>query len=636
VNAELTTQIENLSPGDHLCLFYDKDPAEQMPALIPFTQQALVSDEQFIYIADDQTTDHLASHLKQSGIDVAAESKRSRLLLWTRKEWRQPGELNSDKKAAQVRHFISQAARLGFKGIRFAVEMTWTLGPDIRADKLEHWEATINTLFEPTFPVHIICQYNRSRLSPDIMLAALHTHPVAIVGQNIFPNSYYQAPLLLKEDGRRSPARNSHPQTRRALPAANGNGNGKVSAERVEWMLSQLRRTHAAEKSRAEAEALSRTQDDLRHFAAIVESSDDAILSKDLNGVIRSWNNGAQRIFGYSAEEVIGRSVTILIPEDNKNEEANILARLRRGERIDHYETVRQRKDGSLVDISLTVSPIKDDRGTVIGASKIARDITERRQAEEAIRQAKEELARVNDNLELRVKERTTSLSEAITQLEEFSYTVSHDLRAPARAMKCYAQVVLDDFGENLAPEARDYLDRIIRGGARMDALVQDVLTYSRLSRRELELLPVHLNKVVPEIIQQYPELQPPRAQITVREPLLPVLGHEPLLAQAISNLLTNAAKFMPPGEVPRITVRTEARGANVRLWVEDNGIGIKPEHQPRVFGIFERLTNDPRYEGTGIGLAIVRKAADKMGGAVGLESDGLTGSRFWIDLSAV
>jgi signal transduction histidine kinase len=129
--------------------------------------------------------------------------------------------------------------------------------------------------------------------------------------------------------------------------------------------------------------------------------------------------------------------------------------------------------------------------------------------------------------------------------------------------------------------------------------------------------------------------MQRPRAEITIRGPLLPVLAHEPSLAQAISNLLGNAVKFVPAGEPPRIVVRTEARGPKVRLWVEDNGIGIKPEHQARIFGIFERLPTVGRYEGTGIGLAIVRKAAEKMGGSSGVESDGLTGSRFWIELPA-
>src|SRR5882724_3775051 len=282
---------------------------------------------------------------------------------------------------------------------------------------------------------------------------------------------------------------------------------------------------------------------------------------------------------------------------------------------------------------SLTVSPVKDADGQVIGASKIARDITMRKHAEVELRAAKDELARLNDDLERRVRERTASLTETISHLEEFSYTVSHDLRAPTRSMKCYAQIALEDFGVTLDPQVKDYLERILRGVERMDRLIQDVLTYSRLSRNDMKAHPVSLDRLVTDIIQQYPEMQAPRASITVRRPLLNVLAHEPSLAQAVSNLLINAVKFMPAGRVPEITVRSELHGPNVRLWVEDNGIGIKPDHQHRIFRIFERLPTNGNYEGTGIGLAIVRKAAEKMGGAAGVESDGLTGSRFWIEL---
>lgn len=205
------------------------------------------------------------------------------------------------------------------------------------------------------------------------------------------------------------------------------------------------------------------------YYAAIVESSDDAIISKNLDGIIQSWNNGAQRIFGYTADEVIGKSVTILIPEGLVNEEPAIIGRIRRGERIDHYETIRKRKDGALLNISLTVSPIKDDSGKVIGASKIARDITGSKQAAEALRKAQEDLVKANEELEERVRIRTASLKEAIAQMEEFSYTVSHDLRGPVRAMHGYATAVLEDFSDRLDARGRDYLQRIVRGSNRMD-----------------------------------------------------------------------------------------------------------------------------------------------------------------------
>src|SRR5688572_1675 len=152
MESELTKQILKLQAGDHLCLFYDSDPAEQMPALIPFIQAGLVNGEQVIYVADDQTVDALAGRLEKSGINVSKESDSGALKLWTRQEWRQDGDLSSARKFLQVSEFIDGASRAGFRGVRFAIEMTWTLGPDISAERLEHWEATLNTIFVPQFP----------------------------------------------------------------------------------------------------------------------------------------------------------------------------------------------------------------------------------------------------------------------------------------------------------------------------------------------------------------------------------------------------------------------------------------------------------------------------------------------------
>jgi PAS domain S-box-containing protein len=516
-----------------------------------------------------------------------------------------------------------------------------------------------------------------------------------------------------------------------------------------------------------------------RHLAAIVESSDDAIISKDLNGIITSWNAGAERIFGYTAHEVVGSSVTILIPADRQHEEPGILARLRRGERIDHFQTIRRRKDGNQVNVSLTVSPVRDGSGKIVGASKIARDITEQKREEyrqkvlfelattvsravalpeiyeasliaicrcqgcnraaillydtegvmrfrawrglsdsyrgaveghspwrredpapkavciddvskadlsehlravvtrEGIRAlaflpityegrllgkymiyydaphhfAPEELQptqtiinqvafaierqKAGELLERTVNERTASLREAIAQMEEFSYSVSHDLRAPVRAMQCYAEVLREDYGDRLDDIAKKYLDRIIHGGVRMDRLIQDILTYSRLSRREMELAPIALDKLMQDIVRQYLDMHPPGADIQIEGQLPGVIGHEASLSQAVSNILHNALKFVAPGTTPKVQIYSERCNSDVRLWIEDNGIGIKPEYQHRLFSIFERIHPEKNYEGTGIGLAIVRKAVERMGGKAGVESDGVNGSRFWIQLPA-
>ena len=363
-----------------------------------------------------------------------------------------------------------------------------------------------------------------------------------------------------------------------------------------------------------------RAHEDIQRLAAIVESSDDAIISKDLSGTIQSWNKGAERIFGYTADEIIGKSVMTLIPPDRLEEEAGILKRLRAGEPIDHYETLRRRKNGTLIDVSLTVSPIRDTDGKVVGASKVARDITDSVRAKEKLEEA--------------VAERTASLREAMAQMEEFSYTVSHDLRAPLRGMQVYTDALLEDFAPVLPPEAARYLDRIAKNAARLDKMILNVLTFSRIARTELRLERVNMDRLVHQIVEHYPGLQAPGAEMQIK-PLHEVIGHEPSLTQALSNLLNNAVKFVAPNVKPKVSVWSERQEDRVRICIADNGIGVDPKFHHRLFSMFERVHPASNYEGTGVGLAIVRKAVERMGGKVGIESDGVSGSRFWIELRA-
>jgi PAS domain S-box-containing protein len=247
------------------------------------------------------------------------------------------------------------------------------------------------------------------------------------------------------------------------------------------------------------------------------------------------------------------------------------------------------------------------------------------------------ERAQIEEKLERLVGERTASLREAVTQMEEFSYSVSHDLRAPLRAMQGYAAALLEDYrGKVIDAEGEEYLQRIVSAGQRMDRLTRDVLVYSRIPRTSLQLQAVALDKLVSDIVQQYRQEKTNPAEIIIQTPLLPVIGNESFLAQAISNLVDNAVKFMPPGRIARVKVSTEPHQDKVRFWVEDNGIGIMPEHQKRIWGMFERVHPQTKYDGTGIGLAIVRKTIERMNGTMGVESDGTTGSRFWIQLPGI
>lgn len=383
-----------------------------------------------------------------------------------------------------------------------------------------------------------------------------------------------------------------------------------------------------------EVQSLREAELNSRRLAAIVESSDDAIISKSLGGIIATWNAGAERVFGYTAEEAIGRHVTILFPPGHLDEETAIISRIRRGERIHHYETKRKRKDGAILDISLSVSPLYDADGKIVGASKIARDITQSKLDEAELKRTAAELEKSRNELEHRVEERTASLREAVAQMEELSYTVSHDLRAPLRAMYVHCNVLMDEYGEFLAqkPEAIASVQRIAENCGRLDKMIRDVLAYGRVARDQISLERVSLDKLVRETISHYPQLQTPDSVVHVA-PLGDVMAHEPALVQILSNLLTNAVKFVPAGKVPEVWVWAEREEGRVKLWVEDNGIGIDPKYHHRLFAMFERIHPNLPFEGTGVGLAIVRKATERMGGQVGVISDGLNGSRFWIEL---
>jgi signal transduction histidine kinase len=260
-------------------------------------------------------------------------------------------------------------------------------------------------------------------------------------------------------------------------------------------------------------------------------------------------------------------------------------------------------------------------------------DITQRRKSEEALRAAQSTLADRAGHLERLVAERTAKLQETVAELESYSYSIAHDMRAPLRSMSSFARLVQTEHGEQLDEVGKKHLGRVIAAAQRLDHLVTDVLNYSSVSRRKLDLRTVDLEKLLDEAIHNEPAFQSPRAEIEIQHPLHKVTAHEPSLMQVVNNLLSNAVKFVLPGVVPRVTVRSEVVNDDVRLWFEDNGIGIAPGDKERVFSLFGRLNPASEFEGTGIGLTIVRKAVERMDGKVGVESDRGNGSRFWIQL---
>jgi len=364
----------------------------------------------------------------------------------------------------------------------------------------------------------------------------------------------------------------------------------------------------------------------LAEQARLLGLSTDAIIVRKMSGHIVYWNRGAEEIYGWTRAEALGKVKSELLRTEFPEPVEHITAKLLRDGRWSG-DLIQTCRDSKRIDVSTRWAVDRDTNGKPTAVLITDNEITVRKQAEELM---KSEAKR----LDALVEQRTSKLQETIGELEAFSYSVSHDMRAPLRAMQGYATALLTDYKEKLDARAVQYLERITRASSRLDALIQDVLAYSRVAKEQVVLRSVDLQRLVEDIIPSHPEFQEPQARITLQKPLHRVQGHDAYLTQCVTNLLGNAVKFVSPGVTPEVRIRTERMDGKVRLWFEDNGIGIDPSHQDRIFQIFGQVYGEKKYGGTGIGLAIVRKAAQRMGGDAGVESELGKGSRFWIILN--
>jgi PAS domain S-box-containing protein len=502
------------------------------------------------------------------------------------------------------------------------------------------------------------------------------------------------------------------------------------------------------------------TEEIRARLAAIVESSDDAIISKTLDGTITSWNHGAEKIYGYSSEEIVGKPVSVLVPTDRSHEIPEILEKVRRGEAIDNYETVRIAKDGRRLDVSLTISPVKDLSGNLVGASTIARDITERRRTESELRlsearframieqsplsiqvlspdgqtlqvnraweelwgvtlqdiagynlledqqlvakglmpyirrgfageptlipaaaydpdetipgltsheepkrwvrafiypikdedgnvrevilmhediterkQAEEEIRKLNEQLEQRVQRRTAQLNAFNRELEAFSYSVSHDLRAPLRSIDGFSQILLEDYADELDEEGNDYLKRVRAASQRMGQLIDDLLDLSRMTRSEMRRESVDLSDLAKSFAEELKRSQPERRVEFLIEGGLLVEGDKSLLRVVLENLLRNAWKFTGKQTHARIEFGASEQEDKRAYFVRDNGAGFDMAYADKLFGAFQRLHGGSEFEGTGIGLATVQRIIHRHGGRVWAEGRVGYGATFYFTL---
>ncbi len=484
---------------------------------------------------------------------------------------------------------------------------------------------------------------------------------------------------------------------------------------------------------RADITARKLAEESRARLAAIVRTSEDAIISKTLGGTITSWNPGAEKLFGYAADEAIGQPAAILFPLDRIEEEVDILARIARGESVRHFDTVRLRKDGRPVDVSVTISPIVDSDGKIIGASKIARDITERKQAQERTawlasfpeqnptpvveldlrnrethylnpatrrnfpdlpqsglehpylvaleplaeasrlgggepirrevqvgerfyaqtvshmpetgrvriygtditerRQAEGEVHRLNGELERRVIERTAQLEAANKELEAFSYSVSHDLRAPLRSVDGYVRMLMEDYGDSLDAEGRRLINVVSSEARRMGQLIDDLLDFSRLGRQKMGPTEVDMASLARAEFQNQILATPGTAARLELGPLNAAHGDPAMLRQVFANLLSNAIKFSRPQPMPVVEVGCRPGNGETTYYVKDNGVGFDEKYRHKLFGVFQRLHSEAEFEGTGVGLALVQRVIQRHGGKVWAESKPNQGATFFFTL---
>ena len=360
----------------------------------------------------------------------------------------------------------------------------------------------------------------------------------------------------------------------------------------------------------------SQAEEERFRLAAIVESSEDAIISKNLNGIITSWNAGAERLFGYTAAEIVGQPISRLMPADHLQDMVEILGRIERGERVEHFETVRVKKNGEPIPVSLSVSPIRDGTGRIIGAAKIARDISELKshQAE------RERLYR--------------EAQESARAREEFLSVAGHEMRTPLTALQFQLHTIQKRLESGQPEKAMEGLGRARAQLQRLSKLTEDLLDVSRITagRMTLELEDVDLAQLAGEAADRQRE-SAARAGSELRiEAPSSVIGlwDRSRLDQVVTNLLSNAVKY---GGGKPITIRVESDTAWVKLTVRDQGIGISPADQSRIFERFERAASKQYYGGLGLGLWITRQIVEAHGGRIRVESEPGKGSTFHVEL---
>jgi PAS domain S-box-containing protein len=590
IEQRLAPSVEWTAVGgaEHLVQFYETDDF-LLDALVGYVRGGLEAGDVCLVLATAAHRESLEARLETSGLDLAA-ARQGGAYLWldastTLARLLQDGWPDPERFARVVGRQVVRALKRG-RHVRIFGEMVallWAEGNRAAAVRLEElWNQFQR---RAPAPFTLFCGYTLADCA-----GAACAEPFAAICQQhsqVFPGESYAA---------------------LADPTAR---------LRTIALLQQQALTLAAEMAERQA-----AQEAQLHLAAIVASSDDAILSKGLDGVITTWNAAAERMYGYRAEDIVGQPVTLLFPPDRKEEFFQIMERIRRGERVDHYETLRVCKDGSLLPVSVTVSPIKDQQGTIIGASAIARDISARKALE---RQREAFLSLVTHELK--------------TPLTSFQATLQLAQRRLTRLVSSDAKQ-LDEEQQRTLEDVLSMLGRSQHPLRVQQRLIDDLLDIARLQedKVDLHLAVCDLVEVIAQTIEDHQAAHPDRL-ITLELPehdLILVYADRDRLQQVLGNYLSNALKFSPDTAPVRVGVALEAGAA--RVWVQDEGPGLSADQQEHIWQQFYQAPNTPVRSdgwkvGLGLGLYICRQLIRRQQGAVGVESRAGQGATFWFSL---
>jgi PAS domain S-box-containing protein len=365
-----------------------------------------------------------------------------------------------------------------------------------------------------------------------------------------------------------------------------------------------------------------RAEETARRLAAVVRDSNDAVTIQGFERQITAWNRGAELMYGYTEEEALKMGARRLTPPTHEAAQKDVVNRLMAGEAITSFETQRVSKDGRTLDVWMTITKLVDGAGEVIGFATTERDITQRKRAEEKQR----------EELEKRVAQRTAALERSNKELEQFAYVASHDLQEPLRMVASYTQLLEHRYKDQLDDTAREFIRFAVDGASRMQRLINDLLAYSRVQTKAGEFETVDLNHILGQARTNLATAIEESSALVTNDELPIVMADPAQLLSVLQNLIGNAVKFHGEG-LPHVHVSARETNDEIVVSVRDNGIGIRKEHQERIFHIFQRLHNRADYPGTGIGLALCKRIVERHGGRIWVESEEGKGATFTFTL---